>query len=65
MEIPRGDVHSRSAIHPVMRRPMVFDIPTTDIKKAELEDDNPFWTAIWKKDTSYIHLRARILTAGR
>ena len=42
IEMPRGEVHSMSAIQPEMRRPMVLDMPTKEIKNDALDGDNPF-----------------------
>ena len=48
MEIPRGEVQLRSALHPEIRRPIVLEIPTTAIKKEASEEDNPLLSAIYK-----------------
>ena len=46
MEIPRGDVHWRSALQPEIRRPIVLEIPTTAIKNEASEEDNPLLSPI-------------------
>ena len=62
--IPKGLVHFLSAIQPEATLPIVFEMPTTDIKKWASEFKRPDWWAIWKM-SAYIFDIIDELTAGR
>ena len=46
IDIPKGDVQLKPAIHPDRRRPAVFEIPTTAIRNEASDGETPFSAAI-------------------